>query len=159
MPERHAAFLRATLRCLPDSLKILKQQLPAYIERGLEIRPIEIGPQNLGQIAAAVAAAGGAILDHDALRDAGRFVDLFRQGLAFDQILILHDTGIFRDHGHGERIPFGDLVTLLDLALGRGFLDRNDDGVTDTGLLPGAARHRADAEVLPAPQGDRKSVV
>lgn len=45
----NAAFLRATLRCLPDSLKILKQQLPAYIERGLEIHPIELGPQNLAQ--------------------------------------------------------------------------------------------------------------
>lgn len=62
-----------------------------------------------------LAAAGGAILDHDALRDAGRFVDLFDQGLGIDQILILHDTRLFGDQRHGERIPFGNPVALLHL--------------------------------------------
>src|SRR5690606_24241635 len=62
-----------------------------------------------------LAASSGTIFDHDALRDAGRLVDLFDQRLGIDQVLILHDTVLFRDQRHGERIPFGDPVALLHL--------------------------------------------
>jgi hypothetical protein len=55
------------------------------------------------------------VLGDNALGDAGRFVDLLGQRLAIDQILILHDARLFRDHRHGERIPLGDAVALRDL--------------------------------------------
>src|SRR3546814_8642407 len=32
-----------------------------------------------------------------------------------DLVLILHDTRLFRDHWHGERIPFGQPIALLHL--------------------------------------------
>src|SRR3546814_10101341 len=42
------------------------------------------------------------------------YTTLFRS-LAVDQVLILHDTRLFRDHWHGERIPFGQTIALLHL--------------------------------------------
>src|SRR3546814_14190057 len=60
-------------------------------------------------------AADRAIFDDDALGDAGRFVDLLGQGLGVDQVLILHDTGLFGDQRHGERVPFRDPIPLLHL--------------------------------------------
>ena len=58
--------------------------------------------------------AGDAILGDDALGDAGRFVGLLGERLALEQVLILHDAAGFRDHRHGERIPFGHPVALRD---------------------------------------------
>ena len=56
----------------------------------------------------------GEIVHHHALRDAGRFVGLFDQRAALDQVLILHRAGALGDDRGVGRIPLGDAIAAAD---------------------------------------------
>src|SRR6185312_16304141 len=54
------------------------------------------------------------ILGDDALRDAGRFIDDLGHRPIFDQVLVLHGTGLLGDHRAERRVPFGNSVAASD---------------------------------------------
>ena len=56
----------------------------------------------------------GHVVGDDALGDAGRFVDHLGHGPVFDQVLVLHGTGLLGDHRAERGVPLGDAVAAAD---------------------------------------------